>query len=261
VLSLSKSIKRGSTRGEPLPSVFRAFDEHGIKFRRGGVCMVAGQPGAGKTQLALALADEWKVPTLYISNDSDETTVAARLIARRLRVSANRVEEKMHREPKWASAQLSDVDHIRWNFNASPTLPEVEEEVLAFHEMYGEAPVLIVVDVLMKMNYQEESDHGTALRVVDYLCSLAREHSACVLLVHHVSEAVEGSPVPPRYAILQKVAQFPTLILNVAPMPFIGHMAICAVKNRNGPQDPSGRDHFTLVADLSQAWFQDVEER
>lgn len=261
MLSISKSISRGNSRGEPLPTVFQTFEDNGVRFRRGGVCMIAGQPGAGKTQLALALADMWKVPTLYISNDSDETTVASRLIARRLRVSTSRIEEKMHRDPKWASAQLVDVDHIKWNFNASPTLPEVEEEVLAFQEVFGVAPTLIVVDVLMKMNYQEESEHGTALRVVDYLASIAREHSACVLLVHHATEAVEGHPVPPRYAILQKVAQFPSLILNVAPMPYTGHLALCAVKNRHGAQDPSGRDHFLLTADLSQNWFEDVNER
>jgi hypothetical protein len=223
--------------------------------------MIAGPPGAGKTQLALALADGMKLPTLYFSNDSNEATVASRLIARRLRVSTDRVEAKMHRDPKWAAEQLRDVDHIKWSFSPNPTLPDVEAEILAFQEVYGAPPVLVVVDVLMKMNYQEESDHGTAIRIVDYLGTIARDHSACVLLVHHASEAYQGNPCVPRAAILQKVSQFPVTILTVAPMPFTGHLAVCAVKNRHGRQDPTGQDHFLLAADLSQNWFEDVTER
>lgn len=221
--------------------------------------MIAGVPGSYKTQLALALADGWKVPTLYISNDSDETTVASRLIARRMRVNTERIEERMHKEPKWASAQLTDIDHIKWNFNPNPTLPEIEEEVQAFNEIYGRPPVLVVVDVLMKVNYVEDSDHGSYSRIVEYLASIARDYSTCVILVHHASEAVPGNPVPPRSAIMQKVSQLPSLILNVAPMPWSGDLAICAVKNRHGKQDPSGKDYFTLKANPAQNWFEDIQ--
>jgi len=259
VLSLAKTLQQEGNRGEALPDPFKSFPANGIRFRRGSLCMIAGVPGSYKTQLALALADTWKVPTLYISNDSDETTVASRLIARRMRVSTERVEERMHADPKWASAQLSDIDHIKWNFNPNPTLPEVEEELQAFNEIFGLPPALVVVDVLMRMNYMEDSEHSTALRIVDYLAGVARDYSACVILVHHASEGVPGNPVPPRSAILQKVSQLPSLILNVAPMPWNGDLAICAVKNRHGKQDPSGKDFFSLKADPSQNWFEDHE--
>lgn len=258
MLSLAKTLRQEGNRGEALPELFKSFTANGIRFRRGGLHMIAGVPGSYKTQLALALADGWKVPTLYISNDSDETTVASRLIARRMRVNTERIEERMHREPKWASSQLTDLDHIKWNFSPNPTLPEVEEELHAFNELFGTPPVLVVVDVLMKMNYVEDSEHSTAIRITDYLAGVAREYSACVLLVHHASEAVQGNPVPPRSAVLQKVSQFPSLILNVAPLPWTGDLAICAVKNRHGKQDPSGKDYFTLKANPSQCHFEDL---
>jgi hypothetical protein len=220
--------------------------------------MIAGVPGSYKTLVTLAMVDMWKVPTLYVSNDSDETTVASRLIARRLRVPTERVEARMHTEPHWASAQLTETDHIKWNFSPNPTLPEIEEEIEAFIEVFGVPPVLVVVDVLMRVNYAEDSEHGTALRIVDYLAGIARDYSACVVLVHHASEAVPGNPVPPRSAILQKVSQLPALILNVAPIPWSGDLAICAVKNRHGKQDPTGKEYFTLKADPSQCWFEEV---
>jgi hypothetical protein len=110
----------------------------------------------------------------------------------------------------------------------------------------------------MRMNYAEDSEHGTALRIVDYLAGLARDYSSCFILVHHASEGVPGNPVPPRSAILQKVSQLPALILNVAPEPWSGNLAVCAVKNRHGKQDPSGKDCFMLRADPSQCWFEDM---
>lgn len=259
MLSLAKTLRQEGNRGEALPDLFKSFTANGVRFRRGSLVMIAGVPGSYKTQLALALADGWKVPTLYISNDSDETTVASRLIARRMRVNTERIEERMHREPKWASSQLTGVDHIKWNFDPNPTLPEVEEELQAFNEVFGTPPVLVVVDVLMKMNYVDDNEHSTAFRITDYLASVARDYSACVILVHHASEAVQGNPVPPRSAILQKVSQLPSLILNVAPEPWTGNLAICPVKNRHSWQDPTGKNYFTLKADPAQNWFEDME--
>jgi replicative DNA helicase len=258
MLSLAKTLNQEGNRGEALPELFKSFTANGIRFRRGGVCMIAGVPGSYKTQLTLSLADAWKRPTLYFSNDSDETTVASRLIARRMRVNTERIEEQMHKDPKWASAQLSNLDHIKWNFSPNPTLQEIEEEIQAFMEIYGQPPELVVVDVLMKVNYMEDSDHGSFTRIVDFLTGIARDYSACVILVHHASEAVPGNPVPPRSAIMQKISQLPSLILNVAPDPWSGNLCICPVKNRHGTQDPSGKNYFTLRANPAQCWFEDL---
>jgi hypothetical protein len=211
-----------------------------------------------KTQLVLALVDEWKVPTLYISNDSDETTVAKRFIARKLRVPTDRIEQLMQNDMEWAANQLAHLDHVRWDFNPSPSLPEVEEEILAFQEIYGVPPVLIVVDVLMRMDYVEDSERGTAFRVTDYLGKLAREYSACVIVVHHTTESVEGRPCPPRSAVLQKISQLPALILTLAPMWSGESLAVACVKNRNGADDPSGRTHVLLTANPSMNWFEDL---
>ena len=259
MLSLAKTLRQGGDRGAALPELFKSFTQHGVKFRRGELTMIAGVPGSYKTQLALALADGWKVPTLYFSNDSDESTVARRLIARRMRVNTERVEERMAQDPKWASGQLSDTDHIKWNFSPNPTLPEIEEELQAFNEMYGSPPHLVVVDVLMKVNYMEDSEHASFSRVCDFLQSVARDYSACVTLVHHMSESVAGNPVPPRSALQQKVSQLPALILGMAPVPWSGDLAISVLKNRNGQQDLTGKNYFTLKANPAQCWFEDIQ--
>jgi len=77
--TLVRSVGRADIGGEPLPSVFRAFESNKIVFRRAEVSMLAGTPGVGKSTLALALALNMKVPSLYISADTNAHTMAMRL--------------------------------------------------------------------------------------------------------------------------------------------------------------------------------------
>jgi hypothetical protein len=51
--TLARSVGRTDIGGEPLPSVFKAFETNKIIFRRAEVSMMAGTPGVGKSTLAL----------------------------------------------------------------------------------------------------------------------------------------------------------------------------------------------------------------
>ena len=79
--TLVRSVGRASLGGEPLPSPFKAFENNQIIIRRAEVSMFAGAPGAGKSTLALALALKMKVPTLYISADTNAHTMAMSLVS------------------------------------------------------------------------------------------------------------------------------------------------------------------------------------
>ena len=76
--TLVRSVGRKDIGGEPLPSVFKTFESNKIIFRRAEVSMLAGTPGVGKSTLALALALNMKVPSLYISADTNAHTMAMR---------------------------------------------------------------------------------------------------------------------------------------------------------------------------------------
>jgi predicted ATPase len=77
--TLSRSVGRSDIGGEPMPSVFRTFEQNKIIFRRSEVSLIAGTPGAGKSTLALALALRMQAPTLYVSADTNAHTMAMRL--------------------------------------------------------------------------------------------------------------------------------------------------------------------------------------
>lgn len=79
--TLARAVGSADIGGEPLPSVFRTFEAHKIILRRAEVSMIAGTPGAGKSTLALAMAWRAKVPTLYVSADTNAHTMAMRLLS------------------------------------------------------------------------------------------------------------------------------------------------------------------------------------
>ena len=54
--TLSRAVGSKDIGGEPIPSVFRAFDLNKVVIRRSEVSMIAGTPGAGKSTLSLAIA-------------------------------------------------------------------------------------------------------------------------------------------------------------------------------------------------------------
>jgi len=110
-----------------VPSPFKTWTDSQISIRRGEVSMIAGPPGAGKSTVALAIAVRSGVPTLYASADSHESTMAIRSLSMATGIRQSEVEQAMTDNPQWASDMLKEnVSHIRWMFDASPTLADLE---------------------------------------------------------------------------------------------------------------------------------------
>lgn len=212
--------------------------------------MVAAPPGAGKSSLGLDIATKIKRPTLYFSADSTELTMATRLGASITGRYMFDVEQQILKDPEWASGLLRQVDHIRWSFDSAPTFDEIDLEVMAFEEVWGEPPHLIVVDNLTDVT-DEAGDEFSVLRsTMKGMKYLARVSNACVLVLHHTSESVQGNPCPPRSSVHGKVNQMPALILTIG-VGQPGFMPVACVKNRQGPADVTGQTPMWLTYDPS----------
>ncbi len=253
---LARIFRRGVQAGTPLPDIYQSFSRRGIKFYRGSVTLVSGTPGSMKTMLLLNLADELKVPTLYISNDSNEMTVVGRMLARRTGIDSLVMREKALADPEWAGRVLADVDWIRWNFSPSPTLEDIQEEVAAFEELWGEMPHLVIVDVLGKVDYST-GDYTGDEDIVRFLDRIARESGACVVIASHTSENVPGNPCQPLSALLNKIGKFPVMVLTLAHVS--GVLYVAPVKNRDGFADSSGRSYVTFLIDPALARLEEVD--
>ena len=236
--------------------MFRSLKERGIRFYRGTTALMAGTSGSMKTMFIGEMVDTLRVPTLYISNDTNELDIISRFLARRTRRDSNDMREKALRDPDWASDKLSDLDWVRWNFNPSPSLEEVEEEMMAFEELWGEFPHLVIVDVIMKVDYYEDGG-GSLERIGQYLDKLARETGACIIIACHTSENEPGKPTQPKKAILYKIDKLPVLCLTLAYED--GILYVAPVKNRSGFADPSGESFITFMADPTTATIEELE--
>jgi len=256
--TLVRSVGRASLGGEPLPSPFKAFENNQIIIRRAEVSMFAGAPGAGKSTLALALALKMKVPTLYISADTNAHTMAMRLASMISGKSQGDVEQMLKNDIGWTKATLSKSNHVVWSFDSSPTLQDIDEEVQAFEELWGCPPVCIIVDNLMDVATDGGEEFASMRAIMKELKYLARATNAAVIVLHHTSEAVEGRPCQPRSAIQGKVSQLPALICTLG---VVGtSMAIAPVKNRYGRADAHANLMTWVAFNPEYMFVEDIPE-
>lgn len=221
--------------------------------------MVAAPPGAGKSSLALTIALRAKVPTLYFSADSHAHTMALRTCAALTATPQVEVEQWIEEDPAWAKGVLKHAEHIKWNFDSSPGIEDISEEIEVYREVMGDDPHLIVVDNLIDVSFIDGDEFQSLRSLLREFKSLARDTGAALLTLHHTSEAVEMRPCPPRRAIHGKVNQTPAMILTLGIAP--GNMPVAVVKNRYGPADESGGTAHYLSFDPASMYLADQESR
>jgi predicted ATP-dependent serine protease len=223
--------------------------------------MIAGTPGAGKSTLALAIALRAKVPTLYVSADTNAHTMAMRLLSMITGKPQSEAEHMLEQDVEGSRKTINDSSgHIFWSFESAPTLADLDQEVEAFEELWGCSPTLIVVDNLMDISNDGGEEFANMRSTIKELKYLARDTNAAVLILHHTKESYTGNPCQPRSALQGMVAQLPALICTVgtnAP----GYIAVAAVKNRYGKADPTGDTAFWLQFNPEYMDVSDIPER
>jgi len=222
--------------------------------------MVAAAPNAGKSMFALIYAVKAKVPTLFFSADTDTTTVMLRAAAHASGHSQVNVEQNLSTDSHYYDDYFDKLKHIKWVFDSSPSLDDIELEIKAYVELYGQAPELIIIDNLMNVAAETDNEWAGLRAIMMELHDMARKTEACVLVLHHVSEQSEyGSPTEPpaRRAIHGKVSQLPALILTLGYNPEFNELKIAAVKNRFGPHAADGKTYSTLSVSYANCQISD----
>jgi len=265
--TISRTVGKNESGGEPLKPVFRAFDFMKILLRRSEVSMFAGAPGVGKSTLALAIALRTKVPTLYICADTGAHTMGMRLYSMITGVSQIEAERILASDENRAREVLNQAGHIKWSFESAPNLTDIDEEVLAFEEVHGENPHLIVVDNLSDITESGGEEWSGMRATMKELKYLARDTNAAILLLHHTSESWippqgenEIQPIcPPRYTIQGKVSQLPAMICTLGVTPS-GDLAVAPVKNRYGKAVANGTEAIFLDFHPAYMYLADIKE-
>ncbi|MGH7487400.1 MAG: AAA family ATPase, partial [bacterium] len=239
VLPLSRaSYLSGQSAGESIPTVFQTLKNGGVVFRRGQTTVLAAAPGVGKSLTALRIALEARVPTLYISADTDAWDTKVRT-ATHLTGHRYATVEKAYDTSNGHlyDEAFANLDWLRFKFAPSPSLTEIDVEVEAFGMVYGEYPHIIIVDNLRNVYPDDEagaSDYTGALRIVEYMHDLGRESNAHVfLLAHLVGKYEDGDAPVPLSGLENKIGKLPEKVLTMyhdSPT----RIGVCVVKNRGG---------------------------
>lgn len=262
MLTLQRAWGTVLTKATPLPDVWKGLEAKQIKFRRGQVCMVAAAPNAGKSMFALIYAIKAGVPTLFFSADTDTTTVMMRAAAHSSGHNQVTVEQNLSTDTHYYDKHFDKLKHIKWVFDSSPSLDDIELEIKAYVELYGQAPELIIIDNLMNVAAETDNEWAGLRAIMMELHDMARKTEACVMVLHHVSEQSEyGSPTEPpaRRAIHGKVSQLPALILTLGYNPISAELKIAAVKNRFGPHAADGKDYAGLAVNYGACQISDKD--
>jgi predicted ATP-dependent serine protease len=263
MLSLTSAVHAQATKAQPLPSVWPVLDEAGMKFRQSQLILIAGQPNSGKSLMALVYALDSKVDTLYFSADTDPITQLLRTSAHITKQNQSDVEATLDKDPHAYDPIIREyAGHIRWVFDPSPTLDVIELEILAYAEVYGVSPALVVVDNLMNAVAQQGEEWAGIRAIMSSLHEVARLTGSCVLALTHMSEQSDYlSNIPaPRRAIMGKASQLPAMILSIAMDTVMNELRVAAVKNRFGDHSADGKTFHSLYVNASRVQILDSSQ-
>lgn len=229
-----------------MPAVLPSLASRGVHIRRSEVTMIAGQPGAGKSLVALWHAVHWakynELRGIYFSADSAELGQASRALAMTLmNVTVSEAEQMLEASNPWALEQLAQLNNLFWSFEDDLSYENIDEEIEAFQELWGVPPDFIIVDNLTDVEGQAEDEGGMQRRAMKALTQLARKTDSAVLVLHHTSEdpRYKEEPCPPRSAIMFKVSAKPSLVITTSD--YGSRRPLAVVKYRYGDSDKSGR--------------------
>ena len=170
---------------------------------RGGVVLIAGQPGIGKSTLLMQIANHIAKdrPVLYVSGEESEHQVAMR--AARLSATASRLQ----------IANSNQAD------DAAATIASKEFE-------------LVVVDSIQTMNAAGVSSASGSVSQItnstNILLQAAKRSNTALIIVGHVTK--EGSIAGPK--ILEHIVD---VVLTLEGDAYGGFKVLRATKNRFGP--------------------------
>lgn len=258
--TLSRSVGRVSSDGQPLPMPFTSWASRGIRFRRSSVSMIAGLPASFKTMLTLNLLVGMKVPTLAFNTDSSLETVRARLLALASERPTDETESWSFSQPAKAAELLAQYDHLKFDFKPDPSLDDIWGETEAYAEAHGRWPEQIAVDIVSDVAYDTGDEWSTLRDLMRQSKILARETSAHVLLVHHAADSpATKRPCPRRSDIHGKVAAIPELIVT-SGLDDQGRLCVACVKNRHAKADKDANNHFPMDLHAERAYVGDHTE-
>lgn len=255
---LNRARARERSAGQPLRTIWPKLKAATVEFRRGQLIIIASGPGVGKSAVALTLAIQSYASGIYMSADSGSSTQYARAVSILTNDLVAEVQQRMDSGPTPDYDEiLEHIQGIRFDFNAGPSLDDIEQVVYAYGHLHYRYPEFLIVDNLSNVVDESGSEGFQGLEnILSYLHELARKTNTCVIVLHHLTGQYEdGNTPPPLSALRGKVSKLPELVLLLFREDdgFGGeNLGIVIAKNRGGQANAAGNLTVSLSLDLSR---------
>lgn len=222
----------------------------------------------GKSAFVLTYALKSRVSALYFSADSDAFVQLSRSLAILGDMDMGDAEELARNGSiERINKALRNPPPVRFSYNPSPTLEHIENQVMAYEELYGDFPELIVVDNALDVVLGTgDDDQAQSLdTLMAWLHDMARTTEACVIVLHHVTGPYNDANNPiPLSGVKGQIGRVPELIMTLhkGDPTFDGaeELRVSTVKNRGRRADPSGNDYAELTFDGYRMAIKDKAE-
>jgi hypothetical protein len=261
MLTLDRVVRPGTVGRPSIELPYAGLNRLGFGLTPGKLSMLAAGPGTGKSALAMSIALDLGLRTLYESPDQDSWTTAIRTLAHNTGHPQSYIRACLEPgvpRPDEIDVALLDAEHVQFSFD-SYTTEEIHADVMAYGVIHGSYPELMVVDNLLNVARGDDTDYAAMGRALDELDALAQRTGAHVMVLHHATGQYDDGDKPiPLSGLVNKVSKLPVQILTMH-RDGENHRVLCVVKNRTGRQDPSGRLGVPLRFDGERITFMDQE--
>ncbi|MFF3672417.1 AAA family ATPase [Streptomyces sp. NPDC002120] len=261
--TLSQSVRARGDSGEPLPEAFKSMGRAGTQYIRGQLSLTVAGGGTGKSAYTLAriIKAAKPIPAIYFSADSSADIQLSRALSMLTGLRMDESKEIVRGERIYDYADTLDQNPIRFNYNASPSVADVERTVSAWYELYNEDAHMIVLDNITNIRGggagNEEDPFSGLESLMDWANDMARVTGAHVAGLHHTTGPHNNGDSPiPMNGVKGQITRVPALVLTLHK-PDESTLAVSTVKNRAGRSDSSGNTFVELGFDGSTMTFTD----
>lgn len=230
--------------------------------------MIAAGPGTGKSAFVINYALKSKVSVLYFSADSDAHTQLSRSLAILGEMNMADAEDLARSEDFTRIESIIGSVPVRFSYNSSPTLTHIQTQMIAYEELYGDFPELVIVDNALDVSIEVDAeDQSQSLdTLMAWLHDMARTTESCVIVLHHVTGPYNDADKPiPLSGVKGQIGRVPELILTLHKSPDtfgdVDELRVSTVKNRGQKADPSGSSYAELTFDGFRMSIKDMEDR
>jgi KaiC/GvpD/RAD55 family RecA-like ATPase len=252
VESLLQSARRKDD-GEALPTVFKTLGDKGFHFYRGSVYVTAAAPNVGKSPFALShMLGMPETPCLYICADTPRHITVVRTVQMLTTTDQAHAEAELEDNSSEVFNELAKANHIGAFYRSGISAEDVALMIGAFAEIKGEFPHYVVIDNLINIAYEGDSELQAQRQIMAELDTIAKDANICIHILTHVSGSYKNGITPiPQDGVMNKISEFQHGTLALTRGERENELLIGILKNRTGIADPSGTNRFGLHANFA----------